>query len=132
MNQPPTPADAWSFLPLGYLLTVLVEVPILLIGLAPRHRLARRLVAGLWLTACTYPVVVMVLPYLIWQPLGEVPYLLVAETFAPVAECLLFWSAFGDPNSWLRAEMFRDLATIVVANLASFGTGELLSAAGWL
>lgn len=132
MNQPPTPAEAWSFLPVGYLLTILVEVPILLIGLSPRHPLKRKLVAGLWLTACTYPIVVLVLPYLVWQPLGEVPYLLVAETFAPAAECLLFWWAFGDAGHWLRPGMFRDLAAIVLANLGSFAAGELLSAAGWL
>jgi hypothetical protein len=42
-----------------------------------------RLFAGAWLTACTYPVVWLVLP-----PLFEERslYLLAAETFAPVAE----------------------------------------------
>ena len=43
----------------------------------------------LWLTACTCPVVVLVLPVL---PEGatRAAYLLAAELFAPAAECLLF------------------------------------------
>ena len=45
----------WRFLPLGYLLTILIETPILLVGLSKRHPIKRRLLAGLWLTACTYP-----------------------------------------------------------------------------
>ena len=47
-------------------------------------------------------------------------FLLVAEVFAPVAECLLFWLAFGEETKW------RDFGVIVVANLASFLTGEVL------
>ena len=47
-------------------------------------------------------------------------FLLVAEVFAPVAECLLFWSAFGNETRW------RDFGVIVVANLASFLLGELM------
>ena len=35
------------------------------------------------------PIVVLVLPPLLWQPFGRTWYLVVAETFAPVAECLL-------------------------------------------
>jgi hypothetical protein len=56
------PRDLWSFLPLGFLITVLIETPILLIGLSPRHSLRRRLAAGVWLTACSYPVVILVFP----------------------------------------------------------------------
>jgi hypothetical protein len=47
-------------------------------------------------------------------------FLLVAETFAPVAECVLFWLAFGKDATW------RDFAVIVIANLASFGLGEVV------
>src|SRR5215210_4740072 len=87
--------DLWRFLPIGYLLTVAVETPVLLLLLSPRHPTRRRLFAGLWLTACTYPVVVLVLPVLF----GGAPraaYLAVAEVFAPAAECALFWLAFGE------------------------------------
>jgi len=41
----------WAFLPVGYLFSVLIETPVLLVGLSPRHPYGRRLFAGLWLTA---------------------------------------------------------------------------------
>jgi hypothetical protein len=113
----------WLFLPFGYLLSILIETPVLLIGLSPRHSLGRRLFAGVWLTACTYPVVILVLPPLLG--FGSV-YLLVAETFAPVAECALFWAAFGSREEAWRPSMWRDFAVITLANLASFGLGEVL------
>ncbi len=53
-----TAEELWAFLPWGYLLTVLIEIPILLFGLSSSHRPAKRLIAGFWLTACTYPIVV--------------------------------------------------------------------------
>ena len=31
------PADLWLFLPLGYVLTVIFEMPVLLLGLSPQH-----------------------------------------------------------------------------------------------
>ena len=137
----------WRFLPLGYLLTILIETPILLIGLSKQHPIKRRLLAGLWLTACTYPVVVLVLPPL-FESRSRAAYLIVAETFAPVAECILFWLAYGmatelgkssivathasgGPARGTRAYLWRDFAAIVVANLASFGAGEVLNAYGW-
>ena len=125
-----SPTELWIFLPIGYLLTVLIETPILLIGLSPRHPLKRKLFAGIWLTACTYPIVVLVLP-LLFSPESRVSYLLVAETFAPVAECILFWITFGRDELLGKRSMWRDFAAIIVANLASFGLGELLNAWGW-
>ena len=52
--------ELWRFLPFGYLLTIAIETPILLFGLSPHHPKRRRLLAGVWLTACTYPIVVLV------------------------------------------------------------------------
>ena len=114
----------WRFLLVGYCVSVVIETPILLVGLSAGHSLGRRLFAGLWLTACTYPIVVLVLPH--WLP-SRVAYLAIAETFAPAAECVLFWAAFGigRPTAW------RDGAAITLANLASFGLGEVLNAHGW-
>lgn len=122
--MPPDAAALWGFLPWGYLCTVAVELPVLLVGLSPRHSLRDRLVAGLALTAFTYPVVICVLPPLVWGPWGRGWYLAVAETFAPVAECLLFRAAFGPSPT--RGAAGRDAAAIVLANLASFRLGELL------
>ena len=111
---------------LSYALTVLIETPILLIGLSARHSLARRLFAGVWLNACSYPIVWLVLPTLIDANDSRAVYLAVAETFAPVSECALFWLAFGQRDQWGRWSMWRDLCTIVLANLASFGAGVVL------
>jgi hypothetical protein len=120
-----SPIELWRFLPLGYLLTIAIETPILLIGLSRRHPLRRRLIAGLWLTACTYPIVTLVLP-LLFVNQSRALFLAVAETFAPLAECLLFWLAFGVSTELWERSMWRDFAAIVVANLASFVTGEII------
>ena len=101
----------------------------------------------MWLTACTYPVLWLVLPPL-FADQDRWLYLLVAETFAPLAECAIFWFAFvrplaaPEPNAneeeWpfpvqdapRRWETARDFAVITLANLCSFGFGEILLAAG--
>jgi hypothetical protein len=111
--------NPWVFLVVGYLFTIAIETPVLLVGLSPQHPLKHRLAAGVWLTACTYPIVILVLPRLFQSDYRI--YLAIAETFAPVVECLLFRAAFGPlTHPW------RDLATVTVANLASFGLGWLL------
>jgi hypothetical protein len=124
------PAD--DYLPLmlvGYLISVAVETPVLVALLSRRHPVRARLFAGVWLTACTYPVVWLVLPPL-FDGAGRSAYLLVAETFAPAAECAIFWLAFVRPLAPDRRATARDFATVTVANLCSFGVGEVLSAAG--
>ena len=103
--------DLWRFLPLGYLFTVAVETPVLVLLLSGHHTLRRRLLAGLWLTACTYPVVVLVLPLL----------------FADSSRAL--YLAFGGRGGGGATR--RDLAAIVAANLLSFLGGEVLNAWGW-
>lgn len=123
-----TPSHLWAFLPWGYLATVLIETPVLVLGLSPRHGFWQRIVAGLWLTACTYPIVVLVLPLV--MPQGEkyspehFTFLAVAETFAPVAECLIFWLAFIQPREEIDlGATVRDMIVITAANLASFLIG---------
>ncbi len=105
----------------SYLLTVAVETAVLWVGLSRRHGPGTRLFAGVWLTACTYPVVWLVLPGLFAERWA---YLLVAETFAPVAEAALFWFAFVRGRSGDRRATVRDVAAVVAANLASFAVGE--------
>jgi hypothetical protein len=124
-------SELWRFLPVGYLLTILIETPILLFGLSARHSIKRRVLASVWLTACTYPIVTLVLP-LLFTNSSRTIYLLIAETFAPVAECILFWLAFGNESEVGTRSMWRDFTTIVVANLASFLLGEVVHAYGWL
>jgi len=125
-----TPSQLWLFLPLGYLVTVLIETPVLLVGLSSRHSIKRKLFAGMWLTACTYPIVALVLP-LVLAKASRITYLVVAETFAPVAECVLFWLAFGVEVELGRRSMWRDFSAILLANLSSFVVGETLSAHDW-
>jgi len=114
-----SPYELWQFLPVGYLLTIAIETPLLFFGLSPHHSKPRRIFAGLWLTACTYPIVTLVLPLLLIDH-SRAFYLLIAETFAAVAECLLFWLAFGKEAKW------RDFAVIAIANVASFLVGEVV------
>jgi hypothetical protein len=125
-----SPTELWRFFPLGYLFSILIETPVLVIGLSSRHPIRRRLWAGIWLTACTYPIVVLVLP-LALANLSRTGYLVVAEIFAPVAECALFWLAYGESEQVGKASMWRDFGAIVLANLASFVGGEVLNAYGW-
>lgn len=115
----------WWFLPRGYLLTVAIELPILWFALSRRHLPKVRLVAGFWLTAVTYPIVVVVLPLALGSDVPRPVYLAIAETFAPGAECLLFYFAYVKPLAPDRTATLRDLAAIVAANLASFLAGEL-------
>ena len=124
-----SPSELWRFLPLGYLFTILIETPILLVGLSARHPWRRCLLAGIWLTACTYPIVTLVLP-LLFASSSRTVFLLVAEVFAPLAECVLFWLAFGSREE-PRKSMWRDFMVIVIANIASFTGGEVLNAWQW-
>jgi hypothetical protein len=66
-----------------------------------------------------------------FAPGSRAIYLIVAETFAPVAESVLFWLAYGKSEEVGRRSMWRDFAAIVIANLASFAAGEVLNAYGW-
>jgi len=116
---------------IGYLVTIAIETPVLLVGLSARHSLGVRLFAGVWLTGCTYPILWLVLPWLIDPQDHYAAYLAVGETWVPIAECALFWLAFGKSEEWLKPSMWRDLAAVTVANLASFGIGMLLQAVGW-
>jgi hypothetical protein len=133
-----TPDELWAWMPGHYLITIAIETPILLIGLSARHSWQVRLFCGVWLTACTYPIVVLVLPLLfgltpeVFAQAREtdsprLAYLIVAETFAPAAECALFWLAFGKRELVGTRSMWQDLLVIVVANLASFGIGEWIN-----
>jgi hypothetical protein len=129
--EPDTPVNGlWTFLPIGYLLTILVETPVLIVGLSRRVTLKQKILCGIWLSACTYPIVVLVMPMLFadWQ---RWQYLTVAEIFAPVAECVLFWLVFRRRGILNNRDWVECFVAIVVANLASFGVGEIFNYYGW-
>jgi len=44
-----SPTELWRFFPFGFLFSILIETPVLLIGLSNRHPIRRRLFAGIWL-----------------------------------------------------------------------------------
>lgn len=113
----------WLLLICGYLLTILIEIPILILGLPTKFAVKDTIVNGLLLTAITYPVVVLVLPA-IFTGMGienRVLFLAVAESFAPITEVLFFRYLIDQP---LAARLDREAAVIVVANLTSFLLGE--------
>lgn len=110
----------------GYLFGVLIETPVLFVGLSKRHSVGERIFAGFWLTACTYPIVILVIPYWLNPQTNTLLYILVAETFAPLAECALFWMLFGKRDLLGRPPMWRDFGVITLANVLSFAAGEAL------
>ncbi len=124
MQDLPSPSQLWIMLPIGYVLTVAIETPVLVLGLSKRHAMRDRVLAGLWLNACSYPMVILVFPYWFWAPYGREVYLVVSEVFAPLAECLLFWLAFCPRRQKARWSFIQDMAAIIGANLASFLLGE--------
>lgn len=119
-------ASLWAFLPLGYALTVLLEAPVLWFGLTKRHASTTRMAAAFLLTGVTYPIVVLVLPLLIGAEERYWLYLLIAETFAPAAEVVLFRFFFPQATALPPREQLRDAAAIVGANLCSFLVGGAL------
>ena len=123
-------SELWYFLPIGYLVTIALESPVLIVGLSSRLSLRRKLLCGVWLTACTYPIVVLVLPTIFFGYSRNI-YLAVAETFAPVAECLIFWLAFRGKELLERRDWVQCFIAIIFANLASFGAGEVLNYYEW-
>ena len=123
-------SELWYFLPFGYLFTIAIETPVLIIGLPPNVSFKQKLWCGVWLTACTYPIVILVLPAIFFGQ-SRALYLLVAETFAPVGECLLFWLAFRSKNFLDTSDWTRCMIAIIFANLASFGLGEIMNRYRW-
>jgi hypothetical protein len=110
----------------GYALSVIIETPVLMFGLSRRHPSRTKLFAGAWLTACTYPIVVLTLPAVFDVSQAKFWYILTAETFAPLAECLLFCLVFDRGRDARLRQIVRDCTAIVLANLTSFALGLLL------
>lgn len=125
----PSSSELLAFFIPGYLITIAMETPILLLCLSPRHSLRERVIAGVLLTACTYPIVVLVLPELL-RPYGYAIYIGIAETFAPLAECAifyLFWICSPVCKRDWRLNAW-DFAAITGANLVSWLLGGALVA----
>ncbi len=119
----------------GYTLGVILETPVLMAGLSACHSLKSKFKAGLLLTACTYPFVIIVMPRLINPDMHNTLYMAVTETLVPIAECALFWLIFhrrlppsaSGTGVLSHNVVIRDFAVIIAANLFSFGMGAVLS-----
>ncbi len=129
----PTVDALWEFLLPGYLVTIAIETPVLLLCLSKRHSTKEKILAGISLTAFTYPFVVLIFPVLLWEPFGRLTYLIIAEIFAPVAECLLFywlWIRLNEEKKvsipFLNRPNMQDFSCIILANLCSFIPFEIL------
>jgi hypothetical protein len=115
----------------GYVISVAIETPVLLLGLRPKYSFGQKLWAGVLLTACSYPFVCFVFPFIFPRDSAlSILYIPVAETFAPLFEGFLFWLWFTKRESLKRKATWRDILTIIAANLASFGIGEFLKYTG--
>lgn len=110
----------------GYLLTISLETPVLIFGLAKVYSLKEKVLAGISLTAFSYPFVAVIFP-LVFDPYEHYgTYILVSEVFAPLSEIALFTWLFQKGKELKPKERFNDFAVIVAANLLSYLTGELL------
>ncbi len=120
----------WWFFPIGYAATILIETPVLLALLPSKISFRQKLACGVWLTACTYPVVVLVLPAAM-ENFGRFWYLLVGELFAHFGECVIFWLAFRGRQDLNTKDWIRSFSAVLLANFASFVIGEILNAYRW-
>lgn len=110
------------------LATMAIETVVLVAILTRRHRLSVRLVAGIWLSACTLPIVWLVLPWFFSSHGSDKAYVVTAETFAAVTECCLFWIAFVRSQRRDKRATAWDMMTILLANALSYMAGGLILA----
>lgn len=103
--------------------TVVIEGVVLWFMLPPKRSPRLRIGAAVWLSSCTIPVVHLSFPVLAEHGWSNTWWIAAAEVFAPLAECLLFAAILRvgrmPPITW------RDVWVIVLANLLSFGIGEV-------
>jgi len=116
----------WLLLIFGYLLTILIELPVLICGLSSKYSSLETIVNGFLLTALTYPVVVMVLPAIFtgmaeWGSTVEQRTLPLQRRSPLLPKCCSFDISTAQS---LIARPDRDAAVIVTANRASFLLGE--------
>ncbi len=105
---------------------MLIETPVLFICLGKRYTTKQKLLAGLLLTACSYPFVVFIFP-LIWDPYKQFSiYAFVSEAFAPLSECFVFYLLFQRVKQQSQREKVKDYLAVLFANLMSFLSGLIL------
>ena len=113
-----------------FALTVLIEGVVRGFALDRRHDRGTKLLAAWWLSTCTLPIVHFVFPMLAQLGWPRRAWVTWAEIFAPAAECVLFATLVSVQSGGERKASPRDMLAIVLANLVSFGLGELLRFSG--
>lgn len=98
----------------AFLLTIVTELPVLLVILRRHVALPKVLGVGLAVNLVTHPIVWFVLPRLL---LSKTSYLLVAEAFALVVEAGLLWALLAS------CAPSRALLASAAANGASYFVG---------
>lgn len=102
-----------------FAMTLALELP-MYHRLLPLMSFKRKAAAALVVNVATHPLIFFVFPLLL-KSLGGTyfQYLVAAEVFAPVAEALVLWKAFG-------VGFKRAGTAALIANLFSWGIGALL------
>lgn len=110
-----------------WVVMVLVQTPVLALGLSRPHTWEVRLLAGGWLSACTVPLLMLVVPYLPEQgwslAWGLVefrttvcqPQVAAGGCLAAVAQATLFYFAFDRDEPLASLHVTQDLAAVLVA-----------------
>lgn len=116
--------EIWLFLAIGYLATVTIEIPVLILCMSPEIANRQKVELGLLLTAFSYPVVILVLPLVlsachIGKPTHQIA---IIECYAALAEVALFRFCM---HQKLLSRPDRNAAAVVLANVCSFTIGAL-------
>jgi len=109
----------------GWALAAPIEAAVLFVGLDRAHSRLVRCMVGPASTACTYPILVLVVPAWVDPSRHFAAYGAVGEGIVIALECALFLLAVGR-----RASALRDCLAIVAANAASFAAGEIVRRTG--
>jgi hypothetical protein len=120
-----TPDHAAVEYAVALMLTLAIEAPIAAAVLRRWYRvpLWRGTTAAIVASMLTHPVVWFVLPLWLTPSVGYLGYLVVAESFAWLAEAAVYWlMTRRDPPGMLLLSL--------LANLASFTIGAILQATG--
>lgn len=106
------------------LFTVVLESLVLFLCLTPDIQPRQRLIAGLSLSLITFPFVNILFPMLLSPFENKIVFYVIAEMFACLTECLLFWFFFNRSKTKDK-QFFSNIIAIVFANFFSFSLYEL-------
>ncbi len=107
---------------LGLCSTLLIETLILYFGLGKEYDGRSKVLIGCLLSLATFPIVNLLIPIWLNPETMLFAYCWISETFAFLAECLLFVFIFSKKRS-TKSQLAVNCAIIFLANVASFTYG---------